>query len=193
MGAIILDKFANGWIDRPVAKTEFKDKKKEAHIRSELEKVFSKERAEQILYHIKWEELEETTRTGLRFQDAVIDATYYPFEENERNQKNERRVGLGFMGIHDIMLYCGVRYGSEESVAFINVLGGMIAEWTYLESVELAKENGPFPLYDRDQFLASGYMKQMANLKPHVVEEIKKHGVRNVTTMTIAPTGTTGK
>jgi ribonucleoside-diphosphate reductase alpha chain len=154
--------------------------------------VFSKERAEQLLYHIKWEDLEETTRLGLRFQDAVIDSTYYPFEENERNQKSERRVGLGFMGIHDLMLLCGVRYGSEESVAFVNVVGGMIAEWAYLESVELAKENGPFPMFDRDKFLESGYMKQMAKLKPHVVEAIREHGVRNVTTMTIAPTGTTG-
>lgn len=145
-----------------------------------------------MLTHIDWTRLEKATRIGLRFQDAVIDATYYPFKENEEQQKGERRVGLGIMGLHDLMLYCGVQYGTEESAKFSQAILGMMAEWCYLESVELAKENGPFPKFDADKFLQSGFMKQMAEEKPHVVDEIRKHGVRNVTTMTIAPTGTTG-
>ncbi|MBX6396368.1 MAG: ribonucleoside-diphosphate reductase, partial [Alicyclobacillaceae bacterium] len=191
LGAVVLSKFTTGFEDSGV-KATFSDPAKEEYIRRQLERHFDKERAEFFLYHIKWEELEETTRTGLRFQDAVIDATYYPFEENRRNQLAERRVGLGIMGLHDLLIHCGVRYGSEESTKLIDVLMGMMAEWCYLESVELAKENGPFPMFDADKFLQSGYMRRMAEEKPHVVEAIRRYGVRNVTTMTIAPTGTTG-
>ncbi|WP_424955065.1 hypothetical protein [Effusibacillus lacus] len=188
---MVLSQFTMGFEDSG-QKAEFKDTEKEAYIREQLHKHFPAEKAEFFLHHIKWEDLEETTRTGLRFQDAIIDATYYPFEENRKNQMNERRVGLGIMGLHDLLLYCGVKYGSEESMKLIDVLMGMMAEWCYLESVELAKENGPFPAFVAEKFLQSGYMKQMAAEKPHVTEAIAKHGVRNVTTMTVAPTGTTG-
>ncbi|MCL6597878.1 MAG: adenosylcobalamin-dependent ribonucleoside-diphosphate reductase [Alicyclobacillus macrosporangiidus] len=191
LGAVVLSKFACGFEDSGEV-CEFTDKDKEAAVREQLEKHFDKEKAEFFLHHIRWEELEDVVRSGLRFQDAVIDATYYPFEENRRNQMSERRVGLGIMGLHDLLLYCGVRYGSDESVRLIDVLLGFMAEWCYLESVELAKENGPFERFDAEKFLQSGYMRQMAAERPHVAEAVRKYGVRNVTTMTIAPTGTTG-
>lgn len=191
LGAVVLSQFAVGFADAD-ERVAFADKDRETYIKGWLARYFSAERTEFFLHHVKWEELEKITRTGLRFQDAVIDATYYPFEDNRRNQMGERRVGLGIMGLHDLLLYCGVRYGSQESVDFIDVLIGMMAEWCYLESVELAKENGPFPMFDADQFLASGYMQTMARERPHVTEAIRQYGVRNVTTMTIAPTGTTG-
>ncbi len=191
LGAVVLSQFAVGFEDAD-EKVIFHDHERENYIRSWLAKYFATDRVEFLLHHIKWEELEKITRIGLRFQDAVIDATYYPFEDNRRNQLSERRVGLGIMGLHDLLIYCGIRYGSEESVRFIDILLGLMAEWCYLESVELAKENGPFPKYDAEQFLNSGYMQTMAHYRPHVVEAIRKHGVRNVTTMTIAPTGTTG-
>ncbi|GLG00864.1 hypothetical protein Alches_09030 [Alicyclobacillus hesperidum subsp. aegles] len=191
LGAVVLARFANGFRDSGV-RTEFQDKERENYVRSCLRKHFSESEAEFLLHHIRWEELEQTTRSGIRFQDAVIDATYYPFEENRINQMSERRVGLGIMGLHDLMLYCGVRYGSDEAVKLIDAVLGLMAEWAYLESVELAKENGPFPKFDAELYLQSGFMQQMAALRPHVVEAIRRFGVRNVTTMTIAPTGTTG-
>lgn len=191
LGAVVLSRFAAGFADSG-ERVEFADAGKEAVIRSWLQKHFDDDQAEFLLHHVKWEELEETTRSGLRFQDAVIDATYYPFEANRRNQMAERRVGLGIMGLHDLLLYCGIRYGSEESVRFIDVLMGMMAEWSYLESVELAKTNGPFDAFDADLFLQSGYMQQMSAERPHVAEAVRTYGIRNVTTMTIAPTGTTG-
>lgn len=191
LGAVVLSQFATGFADSGAA-AEFRDPGKEAYIRGWLRKYFDEQLTEFYLHHVKWEELEDITRTGLRFQDAVIDATYYPFADNKRNQLGERRVGLGVMGLHDLLIFCGIRYGSPESVQFIDVLIGLMAEWCYLESVELAKENGPFPMYDRDLFLQSGYMKTLARERPHVVKAIREHGVRNVTTMTIAPTGTTG-
>lgn len=191
LGAVVLSRFVAGFADSG-ERVEISDPQKEEVLRGWLAKYFDAEQTEFLLHHVKWDELEETTRSGLRFQDAVIDATYYPFEENRRNQLSERRVGLGIMGLHDLLLSCGMRYGSPESVHFIDVLMGMMAEWCYLESVELAKENGPFPAFDADKFLQSGYMRQMASERPHVAEAVRTYGIRNVTTMTIAPTGTTG-
>ncbi|KEO81246.1 adenosylcobalamin-dependent ribonucleoside-diphosphate reductase [Tumebacillus flagellatus] len=191
LGAVVLSRFAVGFVGTE-EKAEFANADLKKQIRAELGKHFAESSADFLLHHIKWEELETAVRTGLRFQDAVIDATYYPFEENRKNQLTERRVGLGIMGLHDLMLFCGIRYGSEAATSLIDVLLGMIAEWCYLESVELAKENGPFPMFDAEQYLQSGYMQIMAQEKPHVVAAIREHGVRNVTTMTIAPTGTTG-
>lgn len=191
LGAVVLSRFAVGFKDEG-KQNPFLDANKEAYIRVLLLKHFDAVQTDFLLHHVKWEELEETTRTGLRFQDAVIDATYYPFEENRMNQMKERRVGLGIMGLHDLLLYCGMRYGSDESVKFIDVLLGLMAEWCYLESIELAKENGPFPAFDVEQLMQSGYMQQMEREKPHVAALVRQYGVRNVTTMTIAPTGTTG-
>ncbi|RIV29272.1 adenosylcobalamin-dependent ribonucleoside-diphosphate reductase [Alicyclobacillaceae bacterium I2511] len=191
LGAVVLKQFATGFADTGET-IEFADTTKKQIIRGWLERYFDQERTEFFLHHIKWEELENVTRTGIRFQDAVIDATYYPFAANRQTQMSERRIGLGIMGLHDLLLYLGILYGSEESVHFIDVLMGMMAEWCYLESVELAKENGSFPAFDVEKFLQSGYMMQMAQERPHVTEAIRRYGVRNVTTMTIAPTGTTG-
>lgn len=192
LGAINLSLFANGWYDKEIEPTTFANQDLQEHIRSELLRFFDKEKAEFYLNLVKWEELEKVTRLGIRFQDAVIDSTYYPFPENEENQKAERRVGLGILGLHDILIYAGIEYGDEESEKFCDVLLGMIAEWSYLESVELAKENGPFAKFEADKYLQSGYMKIMEKYKPHVVEAIREHGVRNATLLTIAPTGTTG-
>ncbi len=191
LGAVVLKQFTTGFADSGET-VEFVDKDKEQAIRGWLSQYFDEERTKFFLNHVKWEELEEITRTGIRFQDAVIDATYYPFSANRQTQMSERRIGLGIMGLHDMLLYLGISYGSEESVHFIDVLMGMMAEWSYLESVELAKTNGSFPAFDVEKFLQSGYMIQMAQKRPHVTEAIRRYGVRNVTTMTIAPTGTTG-
>ena len=66
---------------------------------------------------VLWEKLENTVRTAIRFQDNIIDATPYFLEENKTQAMNERRIGLGIMGLHDMLIWSGVRYGSPEGVA----------------------------------------------------------------------------
>jgi ribonucleoside-diphosphate reductase alpha chain len=62
--------------------------------------------------------LRETVRSSVRFLDNVIDATPYHFDENEQNQKGERRVGLGSMGLAEMLIKLKIRYGSKESLQF---------------------------------------------------------------------------
>ncbi|MCA9914347.1 MAG: ribonucleoside-diphosphate reductase, partial [Anaerolineae bacterium] len=69
---------------------------------------------------VDWDLLDRSVRAATRFLDNIIDTTPYFFEENRQMQMSERRVGLGTMGIAELMLSCGIRYGSDESVEFID-------------------------------------------------------------------------
>ncbi|SDF71258.1 ribonucleoside-diphosphate reductase class II [Fontibacillus panacisegetis] len=141
---------------------------------------------------VAWDELATTTHYSVRFLDNVISRTPYHFEENERNQKKERRVGLGTMGLAELMIKLKIRYGSPESLEFLDKLYGFIAKEAYLASAEIAEEKGSFPAFEADKYLQSGFMKVMTEVYPEVGEAIQEKGVRNVTIITQAPTGSTG-
>ncbi|MBN8639158.1 MAG: ribonucleoside-diphosphate reductase [Anaerolineae bacterium] len=138
---------------------------------------------------VDWESLDKAVRYATRFLDNVIDGTPYFFEENEKQQLGERRVGLNNMGLAELMIRLGIRYGSDASVRFIDKLYAFIARAAYETSSELAAEKGAFPKFEADKFLQSGFMKSMPE---DVRRKVRKHGIRNVTLLTQAPTGTTG-
>ncbi|WP_240041429.1 adenosylcobalamin-dependent ribonucleoside-diphosphate reductase [Paenibacillus ginsengarvi] len=141
---------------------------------------------------VAWDDLGKTVRYSVRFLDNVIDRTPYHFEENESNQKSERRVGLGTMGLAELMIKLKIRYGSAESLLFLDRLYGFMAKEAYLSSSEIAAEKGSFTQFDADKFLQSGFMKNMTKTFPEVGETIRQKGMRNVTVITQAPTGSTG-
>ena len=143
-------------------------------------------------HDVAWDELSRVVRYSTRFLDNVIDTTPYHFPENERNQKNERRVGLGTMGLAELMIHLEIRYGSPESLEFLDKLYGFMAREAYLASTEIAAEKGSFEAFDLEPFLQSGFMKNMVDMYPEVGEAVKKRGMRNVTVITQAPTGSTG-
>lgn len=149
-----------------------------------LAKFVDRERQE-----VKWEELKTAVRYAVRFLDNVIDTTPYFFAENEAQQKGERRVGLNTMGIAEMMIHLGIKYGSPESLAFIDKLYDVIRREAYLMSAELAAEKGAFGQFDADKFLESGFTKR---LDPELRATIKEKGIRNVTLLTQAPNGTIG-
>lgn len=138
---------------------------------------------------VDWNKLKRTVADAVRFQDNVIDATPYFFEENHKQQMNERRVGMGTIGLAEMLIKLGLRYGSEETVKFIDKLYQFISVTAYETSVELAREKGTFVKFNSEKFLESGYMKNMPDYVRHLVY---KHGIRNVTILTQAPTGTVG-
>jgi len=141
---------------------------------------------------VNWEELATVVRYSIRFLDNVIDKTPYHFEENRINQLGERRVGLGSMGLAELLIKLKIRYGSPESLEFLDKLYGFIAREAYLASSEIAAEKGSFKHFDAEKFLQSGFMKNMVSVYPEVGEAIRKNGMRNVTVITQAPTGSTG-
>ncbi|MCL4301436.1 MAG: adenosylcobalamin-dependent ribonucleoside-diphosphate reductase [Anaerolineae bacterium] len=138
---------------------------------------------------VAWDKLGQAVRYAVRFLDNVIDATPYFFPENEKQQLGERRVGLGTMGLAEMMIRLKIRYGSAESVEFLDKLYRFIASEAYLASADHAAEKGAFPMFDAEKFLQSGFMQGMP---AEVREAIAEKGIRNVTLLTQAPTGTTG-
>ena len=140
-------------------------------------------------HDVAWDSLRQTVSYATRFLDNVIDTTPYFFEENRQVQLSERRVGLGTMGIAELMLKLGVTYGSDESVALIDDIYREIAVTAYRTSSDLAVEKGAFPQFDAEKFLESGFMRSMP---AGVRDKVGRDGIRNVTLLTQAPTGTTG-
>lgn len=142
---------------------------------------------------VDFKKLKNTIRTAVRMQDNVIDRTTYFLEENKVQALGERRIGLGVMGLHDLIIYCNLRYGSNEANKFVEKLFEFIAINAYQVSIDLAKEKGSFPFLDqygsRQRFIESGYMKSMPE---SIRQDVLKYGIRNSHLLTIAPTGSTG-
>ncbi|MGC1496308.1 MAG: adenosylcobalamin-dependent ribonucleoside-diphosphate reductase [Sulfitobacter sp.] len=137
--------------------------------------------------HLDLDALNDLVATAVRMMDNVVDVSKFPLPEQAFEAQQKRRIGLGVTGLADALLMVGQRYGSDEAAAQTEAWLKAIARAAYLASVELAKEKGAFPLFDADQFLASGTMKQMDK---DVCDAIRKHGIRNALLTSIAPTGT---
>lgn len=141
------------------------------------------------LYEIDWEELKASVKVLNRFLDNVIDLTPYHFEENKENQMNERRVGCGTLGLGEMLIKLRVKYGSPESLEIIDKVYKVICEEAYKSSSNLAEEKGKFPMFDKEKFMQSGFVQKLPD---HVKQYIHEKGMRNVTLITQAPTGTVG-
>lgn len=138
---------------------------------------------------VDWDALRKTIRIAVRFLDNVLSINEYPLPEIRENNNTVRRLGLGIMGLHSMLIQLGYRYSSQSAHEFVDQLMGFIKEEAYKASVDLAIEKGPFPAYD-EAFLQSGFIKRAIN--SDIQKSIRKHGIRNCALLTIAPTGTTG-
>jgi len=137
--------------------------------------------------HLDIDRLRTIVPLAVRMLDNVIDISRFPLPQQEHEAKAKRRIGLGVTGLADALIQCGVRYGTPKAVETTETWMREIRCAAYLASVEIAKEKGSFPLYDRDQYLKGGSIK---SLEPDVQAAIAEHGIRNALLTSIAPTGT---
>jgi ribonucleoside-diphosphate reductase alpha chain len=136
-----------------------------------------------------YERLAKIAKIGVRFQDDVIDADFYVFDQIKKVQlEGERRIGLGTMGLGDALIKMKLRYGSEESLAVIDKVYKIIRDAAYESSVEIAHEKGPFPKIDKEKHLNAYFIKK---LPESIRKQMKKYGVRNSVILQQAPTGST--
>ncbi|MGO4910482.1 adenosylcobalamin-dependent ribonucleoside-diphosphate reductase [Pseudorhodobacter sp. W20_MBD10_FR17] len=133
------------------------------------------------------EALDKLVATAVRMMDNVVDASRFPLPQQAEEARNKRRIGLGVTGLADALLMLGLRYGSEQAAAQTEAWMKAIARTAYMASVDLAREKGPFPLFDAEKYLASGTMLAMDD---DVRDAIRTHGIRNALLTSIAPTGT---
>lgn len=136
-----------------------------------------------------YDRLHEVSKVGVRFQDDVIDADTYIFDEIKKVQQDgERRIGLGTMGLGDALIKMKLRYGSPESITVIDKMYRTIRDAAYEASVEIAAEKGAFPKIDIKKHLDGYFIKQ---LPEDVRKKMKKNGIRNSVILQQAPTGST--
>ena len=134
-----------------------------------------------------WKKLEYVLRLAVRFLDNVIEINKYVLKEIDINAHNGRRVGVGVMGLAEYLFAKKLRYGSKEAVYEIERIMRFIRDTIYDESIKLSIEKGSFPKFDPVLYGKSHFIR---TLPASVRMSIKKHGIRNVTLMAIAPTGT---
>ena len=156
--------------------------------------------------NLDWEALKSTIKLSTRFLDNVVTANKYvpAVPQLKIAAENARRIGLGFMGLADLMYSVGIRYGSDEGVEFAAQIAEFIRYHSMETSIELAKERGPFlkiegSIYDPKNLKWSSPKP----LKPYtrsfgrppidwklIEQKIRLYGIRNAAQTTVAPTGT---
>jgi ribonucleoside-diphosphate reductase alpha chain len=150
-------------------------------------------------FEFDWQRYEQAIRLSTRFLDNIIDMNKYPVEEIRVATKETRRIGLGIMGIADLLFLLQMPYNTREGYEFMNKLAEAVSYLSMDESVALAKSRGPFPLFKDTDYVkgripVAGYYELPKETHTYdwdtLIEKIKKTGVRNSWTSTIAPTGT---
>lgn len=134
------------------------------------------------------EEFKETVEIGTRFLDNVVDYNLdrHALEDQKKNAMNDRRVGLGILGLGDMLVRMGIQYDSEDAIQTIDQIMTIFRDTAYETSINLAKEKGQFPHFNWKGYNKSKFVKA---LPKSIKEKIKNNGIRNCTLTTVAPTG----
>src|SRR6476660_75062 len=103
-------------------------------------------------YEFDWQRYEETIQLSSRFLDNVIDVNTYPIPEIDKASKDSRRIGLGVMGVADLLFKLRIPYNSQEGYEFQEKLAEALTYYSMEESVALAKTRGAFPLCAKTEF-----------------------------------------
>lgn len=127
------------------------------------------------VYFIDWDKLENTVRVGIRFLDNVIDASYYPFPKIRSKVQQLRRIGLGVIGLADMLLKMRVPYCSERCIEIVDSLFRYIRSIADVATEDLGKEKGSFLMLR--ELVRKGIMPDTPR--------------RNIATMAAAPSGST--
>ena len=138
---------------------------------------------------INWDMLDETIHLGVRFLDNVLTQNHFPLKEIEQVCNAHRRIGLGVMGLHDMLIKMNIKYDSKEALEVVDKLMEFIKKRAYEASIFLSSEKGQFPDLDREAFVKSGFCK--SSLPQHLKRRILEYGIRNCAILNIPPTGTT--
>ena len=130
----------------------------------------------------------KAVQTHVRLLDDVLDTTFWPLQEQMEESDSKRRIGVGITGLGTALMYMGLRYGSNNSLAFAGKVLKLMKDTAYIASSNLAVERGAFPMLDVELFLQEG--TAASRLPDDIKDLIRKQGIHNSHTMSIAPVGT---
>lgn len=142
---------------------------------------------------IDWNDL-ETTVVGatMALNQVLIEGlTLHPLSIQQETVRDWRQIGLGTMGLAEMLIKLGIKYGSEESISLIKEVYRTIAVTAVQESLSLAEELGCYPKCDKEKLVQSSFIKAL-NLPISVIDDIRKYGLYNSQLLTCAPTGSIG-
>ena len=114
----------------------------------------------------------------------------HPLEEQRESVRDWRQIGLGILGVGDLLIKLGLKYGSPESLEFCDNIAKVIVDNALKASALLAKDFGAYPKYKANKVLKSEFLLENASIE--TFELIEKYGLRNSQLLTIAPTGSIG-
>lgn len=140
-------------------------------------------------------EYKSTVKICTRFLDNIIDVNKYPTDAIHKASKESRRIGLGVMGVADMLYKMDIPYDSDKGNDVMENMAENLTLWSMMESVEISKERGFFDLcmktsYDKDMPIAGIYDRKFGNRDWNILYDmINEFGIRNVVTTTVAPTG----
>jgi ribonucleoside-diphosphate reductase alpha chain len=131
--------------------------------------------------------LRRSVRLAVRLLDNVIDLSGFPLQAQQRQAQDTRRIGLGITGLADSLIMLGLHYADPRARDAAAGIMRLICHTAYRTSIELAREKGAFPCFERDTYLQSPFIR---SLPDDIRQGIEKHGIRNSHLTAIAPAGT---
>lgn len=147
---------------------------------------------------IDWNELERVIRLAVRFLDNIIDINKIALVEIEEMTLKTRKIGLGVMGLGDLLFELGIPYDSQRGRKLMEKIAEFVSYHSKVASMEIAKEKGSFPLFKKSSYKEGEmstrgfYDKKSWNFDwKKLSQDIKNFGIRNSYTTVIAPTGST--
>ena len=132
--------------------------------------------------------LEQATRFAVRFLDNVLtwNQGRHPLLQHEEAAARGRRIGLGLMGLADMLCQLGLKYDTDAAIETAAEVVEQMKCWAYDASADLAAEKDPFPAFAAARHFDNPFF---TSFPPALLEKLAQQGLRNVTLLTIAPTG----
>ena len=130
----------------------------------------------------------ETVAISTRFMDNVVEYNVdrHALDVQKENASNDRRLGIGLLGLGDMFIRMGISYDSDKALEVADNICKLMRDTTYETSVQIAKEKGPFPNFDWKGYSKSKFVSELGD---ELQAKISKHGIRNATLLTVPPTG----
>ncbi len=143
--------------------------------------------------YIDFDDLEKTTALTVQGLNQVLleGMDLHPLEVQRKSVYDWRQIGLGTLGLGDMLIKMGITYGSRRSIDIINSVFKLIAVTAVETSLQLAKLEGCYPMCNKEALVKSEFIKAL-NLPEAVLNDIRKFGLFNSQLLTCAPTGSIG-
>ena len=131
--------------------------------------------------------LRDCARGAVRFLDDVIEISGFPLPRQQLEAHRSRRIGLGITGLADALAMLGLRYDGEDARRVAAEMMRAVRDAAYQVSVDLARERGPFPLFDAQRYGSRPFIQRLPG---SIQAAIRQHGIRNSHLLAVAPAGT---